>query len=324
MQSPSVLSRRGFLKSTVATSAAMAASPLAANLGATPSPKSKAEKFAAELFNSLDEQQRNVVAFPFNHKLRQKTENNWRITKTFDKVFTADQTDLAKQAFKAMHSDEYADKVYRQFVADNDDKFSRGSVAFFGDPKTKQFQMVFTGRHTTRRVDGNSVAGTTFGGPIFYGHAARSFYEKADHKDNVYWFQAVQANKLFAMLNGKQREASLEAKGRKEQSAKTVELRGPGADLPGIAFGDLTSDQKGQVNNVLGDLLALFRKEDRVEAMKHINANGFDNHHIAFFKEGDIGKDRVWDVWQIEGPSMVWYFRGEPHVHTWVHIRDQA
>ena len=23
----------------------------------------------------------------------------------------------------------------------------------------------------------------------------------------------------------------------------------------------------------------------------------------------------------IEGPSMVWYFRGQPHVHTWVNIR---
>jgi hypothetical protein len=29
-------------------------------------------------------------------------------------------------------------------------------------------------------------------------------------------------------------------------------------------------------------------------------------------------------VWQVEGPSMVWYFRGKPHVHVWVHIRDSA
>jgi hypothetical protein len=29
-------------------------------------------------------------------------------------------------------------------------------------------------------------------------------------------------------------------------------------------------------------------------------------------------------VWQIEGPAMVWYFRGDPHVHTWVHIRESA
>jgi hypothetical protein len=29
----------------------------------------------------------------------------------------------------------------------------------------------------------------------------------------------------------------------------------------------------------------------------------------------------VWDVWQIEGPNMLWYFRGAPHVHCWVNIR---
>jgi hypothetical protein len=26
----------------------------------------------------------------------------------------------------------------------------------------------------------------------------------------------------------------------------------------------------------------------------------------------DIGGDKVWDTWQIEGPEMVWYFRGYP------------
>jgi hypothetical protein len=36
----------------------------------------------------------------------------------------------------------------------------------------------------------------------------------------------------------------------------------------------------------------------------------------------DIGNDGVWDVWQIEGPFMRWYFRGSPHVHTWVHVRE--
>ena len=34
--------------------------------------------------------------------------------------------------------------------------------------------------------------------------------------------------------------------------------------------------------------------------------------------------DGVWDVWQIEGPNMVWFFRGEPHVHCWAHIKEKA
>ena len=38
------------------------------------------------------------------------------------------------------------------------------------------------------------------------------------------------------------------------------------------------------------------------------------------FTDEDIGEDKVWDNWRIEGPSFVWYFRGHPHVHVWVNV----
>ena len=44
---------------------------------------------------------------------------------------------------------------------------------------------------------------------------------------------------------------------------------------------------------------------------------------MAFYKNMDIGQDGVWDVWQIEGPGMLWYFRGAPHVHTWAWIGEK-
>jgi hypothetical protein len=61
---------------------------------------------------------------------------------------------------------------------------------------------------------------------------------------------------------------------------------------------------------------------DADEAMKHIEAGGMDNLHLSFYKGENIGDDEVWDVWQIEGPNMVSYFRGKPHVHAWLHIRQ--
>jgi len=74
----------------------------------------------------------------------------------------------------------------------------------------------------------------------------------------------------------------------------------------------------------LGECLAPFRKADRDESMKLIKKGGTDNLHLAYYQKQDLGDDQVWDVWQIEGPSMVWYFRGAPHVHAWAHIKDPA
>jgi hypothetical protein len=51
---------------------------------------------------------------------------------------------------------------------------------------------------------------------------------------------------------------------------------------------------------------------------------GLDACHLAFYKEGDLGDDGVWDNWRLEGPSFVWYFRGRPHVHVWVHVADSS
>ena len=95
-----------------------------------------------------------------------------------------------------------------------------------------------------------------------------------------------------------------------------------GQSLNGLAVSELAADQKKLMRLVMSDLLAPFRKEDADEALKLVDDGGFENLHITFFKNDDIGNDGVWDLWQVEGPSMIWFFRGAPHVHTWVHIRE--
>ena len=84
----------------------------------------------------------------------------------------------------------------------------------------------------------------------------------------------------------------------------------------------MSSDQQELVKKTMADLLAPFRKADAEQTMKMIDDAGFDKLHMAFYSQDDIGNDGVWDVWQIQGPSMIWYFRGAPHVHTWVHVKQ--
>jgi hypothetical protein len=277
-------------------------------------------------YDSLNEEQRKTVCFPFDHELRSEVTNNWHITKTRVKSYTKDQQAMIKEIFMGIHSEEYAQKVYDQVEWDSGvDGFEGGSsVAVFGEPGTGKFEFVLTGRHCTRRCDGDSLEGAAFGGPLFYGHAAQSFNESAKHEENAYWYQAVRANEVYQMLDGKQRKAALLGTSRGEHGLKTVELSGKTEGLDGIRLADLTGDQKDHVRKVLGDLLAPFRKQDSAEAMKFIEAGGIDNLHMAFYQDENIGEDEVWDVWQIEGPNMISYFRGKPHVHAWLHIRQPA
>lgn len=313
-----LLSRRKFVATTASASAiALASSSLQ---GKPQSDKNTtAETLVQSLYKSLDDKQREAICLPFDHPLRSKVNNNWHINKTRLNQFSDDQQAMVREIFLKLHSPEYAQKVFDQ--VDGDSGFGKGSFALFGKPGSGKFEFVFTGRHCTRRCDGDSVEGAAFGGPIFYGHAAKGFYEKPEHPGNAYWFQAKRANELFQALDGKQRKiALLDKRSRGERGNKTIETKGTVKGLEGIPASDFSGDQKDLFRKVLADLLAPFRQQDSTEAMKLIEANDIDKLHLSYYKKENIGEDEVWDVWQVEGPKMVWYFRGKPHVHVWANI----
>jgi hypothetical protein len=123
------------------------------------------------------------------------------------------------------------------------------------------------------------------------------------------------------MLDTKQRKLALVDKLPKEQS---VGFQGD-RTLPGIALADMSSDQRGMVQEVLTKLIEPYRQTDRDEVVSCLKAQGgLDKCALAFYSDGDVGKDKVWDCWRLEGPSFVWYFRGDPHVHVWVNVAENS
>lgn len=315
-----MINRRDFLQRSLVSTAALA-SPIGYLAAATEPATS--ETLVQTLFQTLTEPQKIALVRGFDDPLRSKISNNWHITdQRIGEFLNADQNAMVREIFLKLHSDEYGQKVIGQVEHDSGEKgFGDCSIAFFGEPGNGPSEFVLTGRHCTRRVDGDSVVGKAFGGPIFYGHAAGAFTEGPEHTGNVYWYQAQSANQVYAMLDGKQREAALLEK-EPADSAITIALKRKAGDLPGLALADMTPDQREAMRGVMKDLLMPFREADRDESMKLVEKAGFDEMRLSFYKEGDIGSDGVWDNWRLEGPHMVWYFRGAPHVHTWVHIAD--
>lgn len=323
------VTRRKFLASSAAGVAAVgaigSALPLVgAEQQSLKQPRPKSETLVGQLYQSMTDEQKQKCAFKFDHPLRAEVDNNWHITKVrVGKDFTPEQQELILSIFNGLHSEEYAKQVLSQVEHDTRSKGVAGcSIAVFGEPGTGKFEFVLSGRHVTRRCDGDSVEGAAFGGPIFYGHAAEGFNEKPTHPGNVYWYQAKRANALFEALDGKQRKLALRTDPREEEGTDTVALSRGKRELAGMPVSEMTADQKKLARQVMADVLAPFRPEDAEESMKLIEAGGFDKLHFSYFSNMDIGNDGVWDVWQVEGPAMVWHFRGAPHVHTWVNIRD--
>lgn len=279
----------------------------------------RAENFVRHLYDSLSEAQRKDVCFPFDHPLSRRVENNWHIVpQTIGEFFTADQQEMIRKILGGITTEEGYERFSRS-MKDDDGGLGNYSCALFGKPGEEKFQWVLTGRHVTLRADGNTVANAAFGGPIFYGHAV-TFNEKPDHPGNVWWHQARMANDVFQSLDGKQRERALLAEAPPDSSA-TVKLRGAVEEIPGLRGGELSADQKELLEKTLKGLLGMFRESDVEEVVECLRQNGgLDAARISFYQQGDLGDDGIWDRWRVEGPAFVWYFRGSPHVHTWVNV----
>jgi len=127
------------------------------------------------------------------------------------------------------------------------------------------------------------------------------------------------------MLDGRQRGLALVEPLPRENA---IAFRGAGpagkvVDAPGIPVGELSADQRQELEQVLAILLEPFRAGDQAETRACLAAQGgLDACRLAFYKQGDLGNDGIWDNWRLEGPSFVWHFRGAPHVHVWVNIAD--
>ncbi|HVU87430.1 MAG TPA: DUF3500 domain-containing protein [Pirellulales bacterium] len=329
----SPVNRRDFLRTAGAVGAAasvgslglwtpdraLAAAP-AVSSGATP------ESLVKVLYEMLKPEQRSKVCYEWDYQdpkrglLRTHVANNWNINdqQINGDFYTDDQRAVIRSIFEGIIQPEWHKRIYQQLSDDAGGYGEDQSLAIFGTPGSGKFEFVMTGRHMTLRCDGDSADSVAFGGPIFYGHAADGFNEKADHPGNVFWPQAVAANKVYAMMDEKQRKAALV---QKLPAENKVGFRGNAGGFPGIPVTELSSDQREELQKVLQVLVEPYRQSDRDEVIACLKAQGgLDKCSLAFYQDGDIGKDSVWDCWRLEGPSFVWYFRGAPHVHVWVNV----
>ena len=287
-----------------------------------------AETLAGRLHASLSPDQRSKVCVPWDYVhpkfglLRTRVGNNWNATAPAVKgdFFSKDQQQLVREIFERLIDPDWHARFDKQLEDDTGGFGHDQSVALIGEPGSGKFQFLLTGRHMTLRCDGDSAEHVAFGGPIFYGHDTGGGTEDKDHTGNVCWPQAVAANGVYSMLDGRQRKLAMVAKTPPENA---IAFRGDGHSPSGIPVSELSADQRAELERVLGVLLEPYRTVDRDEVRGCLTAQGgLDRCRLAFYQDDDLGDDGVWDNWRLEGPAFVWHFRGSPHVHVWVNIAD--
>ncbi len=326
-------SRRHFLGTVASGAVGLSAASLALPALAKATETKSSETLVKILYESLNPAQKKTICFDwdFQHKdnglLRTHTSNNWRITKhaLTSNFYTKEQRHLIRKIWEGLVNPNWIERFDKQFKDDMGGFGKKQGIAIFGVPggeSKSKFEFVLTGRHGTVRCDGNSAEHVAFGGPIVYGHAASGYFEKDDHRNNVYWHQALEANKLYAMMDGKHRKKAL-----LEFSPDEAEIsfQGKEGKFSGVPVTEFSSDQKEHLQKVLKLLIEPYRQTDQDEVVAALKTQGgLDACHLAFYADYDMGDDKIWDNWRLEGPSFVWHYRGAPHVHVWVNVADDA
>lgn len=308
------LNRRQFVTTMAgaALSAGIAGS-LAPRALAAPKKDSPAEQGVKRLYDSLSETQRAEICLKWDDPRRTRISANWHITKADVASLTPDQRATVTEILKGVTSPEGYERFLKQ-MQDDHGGIDKYSIAIAGTPGEGKSCFLLTGRHLTLRADGDTTENSAFGGPMIYGHG-----KEGKPSDNLFFYQTKRANEVFAALDEKQRKVALLARTPNESA---VEIKGasPKAPTPGIGLADLSSDQRELVKKVLADILSPYRKDDADEVLALVEAGGWDKVHMSYYSPGDLEEDGVWDVWRIEGPTMVSHFRGSPHVHAYLNV----
>jgi hypothetical protein len=332
------IDRRGFLGKLGAGAVAAGFAPsLARAADAQSSDKSAATKPAAtkpaeslirELHSTLSDDQKKSLVYAWDHgadggiPTRFRMVNAPHFGKTIAATYTKPQQELCQQIFKAICAgDDGYHKLSRGGRFDGSKSFEGLGAVTFGDPSGDgKFSFVFSGHHLTIRCDGNSEPATAFGGPMYYGHSAVGY-----SPGNVFFYQTKSVLGVYGALDEKQRKIAVVKNQMPGEQAASVKFRPAEEKRPGIAYSELSSDQKALVEQVMRDILNPYRKEDADEVMQIVKAGGgMEKMSLAFYGDEKADAKEPWSFWRIEGPGFVWNYRVLPHVHTFVHIANKT
>jgi hypothetical protein len=278
------------------------------------------DALAQRLFASLDAEQRAETCVSYDHPLRQY-HNRGVMGGGRDILFgfSRNQRKILTDLMYAGLSEDGRNRVPEEF-------FTRWSgvhalrVVICGDPVTPPYQVILTGNHLNLRLGGVSREGAAFGGPQVYGDQRGN--ERPGLPGNVYRDQFLLAQRILRHLEAPARTLAM----LDEAPVQTgIELQGRHGSFPGVPVSALASEDRALARDLVERVLATYPGNDVAYARTCLQANGgVDALFLSYYQHGEDGAISEGQVFRLEGPGCVMYFRGYPHVHAFINIAMNA
>src|SRR5215510_2329749 len=274
------------------------------------------DALAQRLYVSLDAEQRAKTCVSYDHPLRQY--HNRGVEGGGRSIlggFTREQRRTLTDLLYAGLSESGRQRLPEQDLIRWTGVHSM-HVVICGDPTAPPYQIILTGLHLNLRLGGKSREGTTFREPQVYGDQRGN--GRVGLPGNVYRAQFVIAHRMLQSLDsGRRKQALLE-----EAPVQTkIELQGRHGVFAGIPVQELEPEGNALAHDLVESILSTYPPGDVSYARECLVANGgLDALFLSYYQHGEDGDIPEGQVFRVEGPSAVFYFRGYPHVHAFINV----
>jgi hypothetical protein len=274
------------------------------------------DALARQLYTSLDSEQRADACVGYDHPMRQYHNRGvWGGGRSILVGFNRKQRQILTDLLYSGLSSEGRERIPREYFTRWPGVHSM-RVLICGDPTMPPYQIILTGSHLNLRLGGKSREGAAFGGPQVYGD--QNGNNRVGLPGNLYRDQFLTAQRLLRSLDDGRKKQALVA----EAPVQTqIELQGRNGSFAGLPVADLDPEGKASVRELVQRICSTYAPDDVAYARQCLDANGgADGLFLSYYQHGEDGDIPEGQVFRLEGPAAVFYFRGHPHLHAFINV----
>jgi uncharacterized protein DUF3500 len=273
------------------------------------------DSLAVRLFDSFDGDTRAAACVTYDHPLRQYHNRGVPTGGLKGSRFNWEQRQILTDLLYAGLSAQGRERIPDEMLISG-----RGvhalEVLVCGDPRTPPYQIMLSGPHLNLRLGGRSREGVAFGGPQVYGDQRGNTLQGMP--GNHYRYQFQMAHRLFASLSSAQQVIAIQPRAPIQTQ---IELNGTDFEYTGVPIATLSNDSKALARTLVDGILSTYSLQDVEYAWKCLDSNGgLDALHLTYYADGNISNSGQYQIFRLEGPAAVLYFRGWPHLHAFINV----